>query len=344
MAESIHMSEADLNQLRLFQQEFDSTLSALLVGYSPSVAVLDFPRHQNAGDSLIWAGDMAALRRLGIDVGYVADIGRFEQRAMDAAVPDSPILLNGGGNFGDLWPVFQDERDRVVAGNHGRRIVCLPQTVRFASAERARVTNDIFASHGKVVLLVRDRRSLVHARELLPDVDSRLCVDAALANEPFSRRDAAETDVVALQRTDRESGGEFATQLGHGVEVTDWGLTAIPRLLWTLHRAPLAVYKRTPGPVRRALAPVVAEQYPAMIRLNLDSAASKLSRGRVVVTDRLHAHVLACLLGIPNVILENSYGKIRPIYEEYTSRFSTGHFAQSATEARAEAQRLLVAA
>ena len=36
-----------------------------------------------------------------------------------------------------------------------------------------------------------------------------------------------------------------------------------------------------------------------------------LRRGKVVITDRLHAHVLCLLLGIPHVLLDNNYGKVR---------------------------------
>ncbi|XP_048247973.1 glucose-6-phosphate/phosphate translocator 2, chloroplastic-like [Haliotis rufescens] len=35
-----------------------------------------------------------------------------------------------------------------------------------------------------------------------------------------------------------------------------------------------------------------------------------LQRGRVVITDRLHGHILSTLLGIPHVILDNNYHKV----------------------------------
>ena len=36
-----------------------------------------------------------------------------------------------------------------------------------------------------------------------------------------------------------------------------------------------------------------------------------LARGRICLTDRLHVHVLCTLMGIPHIVLDNSYGKIR---------------------------------
>ncbi len=42
------------------------------------------------------------------------------------------------------------------------------------------------------------------------------------------------------------------------------------------------------------------------------------SRGRVVVTDRLHGHIFCILMGIPHVILDNSYGKLMSFHQTYT--------------------------
>ncbi len=51
--------------------------------------------------------------------------------------------------------------------------------------------------------------------------------------------------------------------------------------------------------------------YREVARDRLDRGLSLLSRGRTVVTDRLHAHILATLLGIlSNFVADNSYGKI----------------------------------
>jgi pyruvyl transferase EpsO len=334
------LNEQDTRVLLDLHREFDDELSAVLDGARGRVAVLDFPRHDNAGDSLIWSGEMTAMKRLGLQPAYIADLGRYDPVAMKRAVGDGPILFHGGGNFGDIWPLFQDERDRVVRENPDRRIICLPQTIRFRSRARAQVTNDIFAGHGGVTVLARDRRSLQHAREVLPDVDVRYCIDAALGNEAFRPAAAPSSAIVALQRQDQESAGSFASNEA-GVTLDDWGHEGVDRAAWAAARFPLAVYKRVPPAAKRAILPLVRQQYPRMVELNLRSAVRKLSRGRVVVTDRLHAHVLASLLGINHVVLENSYGKIRPIFEEYSGRFTTAHFASSAVEASEISERLL---
>lgn len=330
------LSQTDLAVLQDFNDQYDSALAALL-GEVDRVALLDFPRYKNAGDSLIWAGQVSALDRLGVDVSYVSDIGRFDQEELDRSAPGAPVLFQGGGNFGDLWPVFQDFRDYVVATNPSRRIITLPQTVRFSSADRAAETDRIFASHGQVTVMVRDPMSLERARRQLPSVEVVLAPDGALANRPFARPVNASSDVLALARTDREKATELQLPDSIDHRTADWHMS--PRTKeasWVLSRVPQFVHKRATRNLRRSMESLVQGSYERMLSLNLSSATRILSTGRIVVTDRLHAHVLAILLGIPSVVMENSYGKIKPIFDFSTHKFSTAEFADD-TESLVEA-------
>src|SRR5215510_13090808 len=65
-------------------------------------ALLDFPNHSNVGDSAIWAGERVYLRQYwGRDPSYVCE-HNLDTRALADAIDDGPILLHGGGNFGDV--------------------------------------------------------------------------------------------------------------------------------------------------------------------------------------------------------------------------------------------------
>ena len=50
----------------------------------------------------------------------------------------------------------------------------------------------------------------------------------------------------------------------------------------------------------------------------LSRALTLLSLGRLVITDRLHAHILCMLLGIPHILLNNLMGKNWNFYETWT--------------------------
>jgi pyruvyl transferase EpsO len=66
-----------------------------------------------------------------------------------------------------------------------------------------------------------------------------------------------------------------------------------------------------------------------------------LSRGKVVVTDRLHAHILSTLLGIPNIILDNNYGKLSSFRDAWTRDHPLSHSASSVEEASDLADKLV---
>jgi pyruvyl transferase EpsO len=58
-----------------------------------------------------------------------------------------------------------------------------------------------------------------------------------------------------------------------------------------------------------------------------------LGAAACVVTDRLHGHILSVLLGIPHVVLDNSYGKVRSFYETWTAQSDLVDWADSPAEA-----------
>ena len=81
--------------------------------------------------------------------------------------------------------------------------------------------------------------------------------------------------------------------------------------------------------------------YDPLARERLLRGCGLLSRGRVVITDRLHGHVLCLLLGIPHVLLENNYGKVRWFSETWTRDCSLACWADSPPEALALAEAML---
>jgi pyruvyl transferase EpsO len=56
----------------------------------------------------------------------------------------------------------------------------------------------------------------------------------------------------------------------------------------------------------------------ALALRRLTRGLALVGSGKVVMTDRLHGHLLALLLGRDNVLLDNSYGKLRSFYETWT--------------------------
>ena len=73
--------------------------------------------------------------------------------------------------------------------------------------------------------------------------------------------------------------------------------------------------------------------YDTLAAQRVERGCRILARGRVVVADRLHGHILSLLMGLPNVVLDNSYGKTRAVYETWTARCELATWADSPDEA-----------
>lgn len=285
-----------------------------LVSHDEPVAILDFPDIRNCGDSAIWLGEMAYLHeRYGKRPAYVSRIHDFSPEALERIMPEGPIFVHGGGNFGDLWVAHQDFREHVIERFPGRRIIQFPQSIHYRSPERAELTARVIGRHRNFILLVRDEESK-HFAEQHFDCEVRLCPDMAFCIGTLEP-EAAEFPVLAMLRADQESALDGASRSAHsGIPVEDW-----------IRESKLSVrMSKALGAASAMLAGRMSE-----LRLaRLDAAAHnrvrrgtrQLSRGRAIVTDRLHVHICSLLLGRPHAVLDNSYGKVR----RFMSAFSGG--------------------
>jgi pyruvyl transferase EpsO len=286
-----------------------------LADLSGGYALLDFPDYSNVGDSLIWLGELAFFERAAErPPGYVSTIHGFNLDALLRAVPDGPIFLSGGGNFGDLWPRFQQFRRMLLGALPGRRIVQLPQTIHFVDPAQVQATRDAIVAHGNFTLLVRDRASLAFAQAEL-GCPVALCPDMAFCLGSLPRPALPVHDIVYLLRTDQErSPGRGAPVLPPDSLVTDWIQGArVPsrwdRALDRLGRTAVLLAGAEPD----------YRRFRNRARAELERGRALLGSGEAVVTDRLHGHILSVLMGIPHAVLDNSYGKVRSFAELWTA-------------------------
>jgi exopolysaccharide biosynthesis predicted pyruvyltransferase EpsI len=319
------------------------TLAVLadVIGRGTTVALLDAPNQRNVGDSMIWAGEVAYFEQLGLKVVYVADLQSYDKDVLrEILPPDGVILLHGGGNVGDLWRGHQTHRERVVRDFRDRRIVQLPQSVWFTEEKFAVNANRILSSHPDFTLLVRDHETEARATAWLPDVRLRYCWDMALGWDPQPSRKRARTpSVLVVARTDHEGASglgsaDLPSELGQPVDVRDWTSAELDTLGWRLARLVPKAARRWPGLKRSHLFQMLLRaSFTWINRANVRSGVRLYEGRRLVIVDRLHAHVLASLMGIDHVMLDNNYRKLGAVFDDYTHRFSTAAYAHDRAEA-----------
>ena len=225
------------------------------------------------------------------------------------------------------------------APNGGTETIQLPQTVHFQQPENLAAARQQFDAHVNFTLLVRDQLSLELVRREFR-ARTLLCPDMAFYLGGIEREWQPDVDILWLRRDDRESAGG-AVDVPSDVFVCDWLDERVPTLrrIRTLLRPLAAREPRSLNLMNRAL----AATYERQARQRLREGCRLLSRGKVVITDRLHAHILCLLLGIPHVLLDNSYGKVRRVHEAWTADAALVRWAASPAEAVAVARSLLTA-
>lgn len=330
--------EAQCIQVRLF--------SALL-GTCQYAVLVDLATYENKGDPAIAVGELLLLKRIGVtllEYCTTADCGEeaygrmrdtIEARGLGTA--EVCVLMQGGGNLLTSDYRYNDWlRRTALEAFGGYRGILFPQSIwiqngtdthlEFRDGYRARGSN--------LTVVLRDERSLGIAREQFRGSGVRLALapDMAMQLGPLPRTMFPSHDILWQRREDAES-----TQ--HNRTGESQSYAAAPDLAEEARRdGSLSVeygdyvsYWRTPQ-VENAV-----DQALVLVQNGL----TFLQRGRVLVTDRLHGHILATLLDIPHVIVDNVNGKLTSYHRTWTAGVENIAVADNDTHALSLAKEML---
>ena len=323
-----------------FQQRLVSDIGRALPPGS-RVALVDYPNHPNVGDNAIWLGEKNVLSALDVRCVYHTDKARYDRRAMAELLGDGIVVIHGGGNFGDLWPTHQDFRERIIADFPNNRIVQLPQSIHFDDLANAKRVRALVKSHGAFKLFVRDDKSRILARDLL-DIDSDLTPDAAFALGVLKRPCAPTAKFIYLRRTDEEA-APLPRDAAHDPECDvpdsiDWlDPSGVERLL-SRQDGRMSKLNRLGVPGRF----LYSHYLDSLCRARLRRGLGLLSRGEVVISDRLHAMILSILAGIPFVALDNRVGKLSSYIETWLSGYGRIRLVSTFAEALNAADSMML--
>lgn len=333
MNETSSQAVADRIQRALYE-----TLDPL-VPAGARVALTAYPSHTNIGDSFIWMGTLAYLRRRSVQVAYACDLMSYSpQQLRQRLGREGMIFMAGGGHLGDLWPQFEGFRERVIRDFPDLPILQLPQSMCFRGEETLARAKTAFERHPRLTLLLRDQASAERAHQAFA-VPSALCPDMAFALGSLPRVGAPSYDMVWLIRQDAESRRAALPALGRSAVQAHWHVEPS-----RLRRGWLRTLTRQMRKHPRRLAwlsHVIAGQFEPLSRAKLSYGSRLLSQGQVVVTDYMHGHILAVLLGIPHVVLNNLDGKVRNFYDTWTKDCEDALWAATPEEALLKASALL---
>ena len=262
---------------------------------------LDVPFYGNVGDLLIMLGTLHFFKKYQLQI---TRLGMYFNYSPAWANESDVIVFQGGGNFGDIYGPFQAFRERVIAALPNNRIVILPQSMHFSDSQKFKVCCELLSQHPDLHICVRDIESQEMARQMTPNV--YLLPDMAHQLWPIRRISAPVDELLHLRRRDNEAHSQ-SDDFGNTFDWAD-----LIGKGWTFFLSQVAersMYHAHRLGLNKPFANMEAKLWIGQAERFVNQAVALFSRYERVESDRLHAHILSCLLSIPNQIADNSYGK-----------------------------------
>ncbi len=272
---------------------------------------IDYPVHSNIGDLLINLGTEYFFHDNKVPIHRrfsVMDLPDLSSLEVDG---NTTLLCHGGGNFGDLYPKHQGIREALVDRFPRARIIFLPQSLYYSSQDTQARSLERIARHSNCHILVRDQQSFDALRDagvtrssMMPDMAHQLwgTMETVNTTTPVGHGRA-----MYFLRRDQEATGAPADLAGAFAKGSvDWS-----DIVTTPHRAFAGGIYSLLKVVGRVIPWQLATSMWYYTRdLMVHDAVSYFSQFDCVYTNRLHAMILALLLGRDVTVFDNSYGKL----------------------------------
>ncbi|HMI96593.1 MAG TPA: polysaccharide pyruvyl transferase family protein [Micropepsaceae bacterium] len=323
---------------------------APLIPRDRSAALVDFPDSANCGEHAIWLGQKRVLSELGIPIAYESSAQSYDRDTMAAKIGTGTILMQGGGNLGR--PLLRHEtRLRVLQDFPNNKIIFFPQQVTSRDNQYLERIADVIGRHPDVTLFARSTDTQRILAEHFPqNARIELAPDMSFLLGPLPRLSEPLYDIVWLARTDHEHAND-RTEAAARLASQAAEKIVLPKFADGVE-INLVVKQRPPTVLLTDWQSMVFENEEARLayqRLDFDArsqarvsrATHILSLGRLVITDRLHAHIFCLMMGIPHVLIGNESGKNRNFYETWTRDSNLCRLARVPAEAWSMARTAL---
>lgn len=279
--------------------------------------VIGCPDYGNLGDHAIALAQrkFIELKIDAVPAMLYGPLDRYWEALQQNVRPGDVLCLQGGGNMGTLYEIYENERLAVIDRFRENRIVAFPQTISYGESryERRymRHVAKVYNSHPDLHLVAREHMSFERMERLFPEADVLITPDIVLSLPAFEDVNPTGREGLYLcLRTDKER------RIGSDV---------VSALVKAAGDRFGPVFSTDTMHSDDYLSPREGE---AAVRDKI----SELARARLVVTDRIHGMIFCALSGTPCIALDNSTGKVGMEYE-WLKEVPYIRFAQSVEEA-----------
>lgn len=263
------------------------------------IVLFGSPEHCNLGDHAISIAEMQFLRDNFTNYHIVelssGTFNRYTEIIRKFIKCKDILIVTGGGFLGNLWIEEELWVRKLIQIFPHNKIIIFPQTVYFtndAVGEREkRKSIDIFSRHKRLIFFLRDQKSYCLVKSeykklkyigMAPDFVTYLNL-----SEPHFAREG----ILLCLRDDKESVSDIKDELIEYLERKKIKYSFISTI-------------------------ATGDYCNICDRdIRFRELTDKFKKGKLVITDRLHAMLFAAITGTPCFALDNISGKVSGVYK-----------------------------
>lgn len=291
----------------------NSTLKPLI---GNQYALLEIPHYYNIGDILIWEGELAFLTQLKSKLIYSSS--SYNYNPQKKLPPETTILLQGGGNWGDIWEEPQQFRKKIISSYPHNNIIIFPQTIYYKDKKNL-IEDSIFFSHfPNVTICARDQYSFNILKTYFKNNKSFLLPDMAFfinIKKNFLLHKGSK--ILFAKRLDKEYSSSINYDLiPNESEIHDWP-TYEKNTISNDTLSKISLFLRLADKcLNTSMQKEFVDLYWEKIRKKelINLGLNFLKDYHTIYTTRLHIAILGALMGKKIYILDNNYGKLSNFY------------------------------
>ena len=228
---------------------------------------------------------------------------------------DDLLIMRGSGSFGDIWPTAPNFWRFVMQNYPENPILFMPQTIHFNDEQNLNKMAQLINKHKKITLCLRDKESFAIAQKHF-HCDSYLVPDMAFYMKnhfSFAPHISNANKTLLVKRNDKESKSStliddlFAQK---DTVVSDWPTF---NMINRIERTKQKLFNLN---LYRTYDLFIKHIYSRYIIKNGIKFLKPFSK---IYATRMHAGILAMMMGKETVFLDNNYGKLRRLYETWLS-------------------------
>jgi pyruvyl transferase EpsI len=308
-----------LNNLRMYEQGYKENKNAFSrLSKSRKCFLLSTANYGNLGDLAIAEAEVQLLRDhfdgevIEIPYGSLWEYAKVIDRFFE---PDDLLCLHGGGNMGDVYPLYEFERSSILSLFPNYRTIVMPQTISYTESGKSllEMTKRIYSKHTNLQLFAREEISWREMKLQYPELDVQLVPDIVLNLDirGYKIPQCQRSGITALLRNDiekRTNNDDFSKI--H---------TAVNQMQKKLSVADTVVEEKAPIHQRER-------------HFFIEQILTEIYSSQMVITDRLHGMVFAALTQTPCVVLPNNNHKVFGVYK-WLENIPSIRFAHTPEEA-----------